>query len=763
MRKIYASLFSVLFGLGAAAQVSVTATAGTTAATPYTTLKGAFDAINAGTHGGTVTVTINGNTTETATATLNATATGGATYTQVQVNAASPLKTITSNIAGPTIHLNGADNVRFNGGGFLQITNTNAAGPVLSLTNEASNNRFVGLKLKGATAVFTGTAASPTITSGVVFFGTGTNGNNNNVLDDCDIDGGNQAICLVFSNGTATAAGSNFNNQLLNCSLHDFLNPAIAAANAVILRNSFLWTLRNNGIFFSAPVSTGNQFALRGIQTIPSFTDDFHVIVRNRFGGSAFDATGTMTITGSGSNAVGFTAFDIQTGGEGNVVDSNTVRNVTLNYGGTGGSFGNAGFFGFIGGYDGVSHFRNNTVSNINLNNTANSVFFQAFHVNARVTTATPVFPTFNVSKNTVSNISATAGGTGAVQMYGLRLETSSFDALTNATLSNPLFFADSNSISNLSALNTGNLTFIRGIGTTNTQGAGANAQLLPWVLIRGNTLTGFSTTSTLSNYNAPAIAGIMFSGSSAAINTFDTMRIQNNRISNLLASNTATSGAVVAGILVGTGKHEIARNHVWDLRNAATAGNTIATRPGIVGINVRASADGSDVFNNFVSIGGTATQARLFGFLNNFALTGPITVQYNTFYIGGTSTGSDSSAAIARSNESFGNPGVADDMTLRNNIAYNARTGGTGQHYAVVNTTTVADLTSAYNNLYAANANTVALWGATAQNIAAYRTAANDASSKSVTVSFVAPATPAAGPPRLRPHPCKSRHPFLR
>ena len=58
------------------AQVSVTATAGTTGPTAYTTLKGAFDAVNAGTHQGVITIAITGNTTETATAALNASGSG---------------------------------------------------------------------------------------------------------------------------------------------------------------------------------------------------------------------------------------------------------------------------------------------------------------------------------------------------------------------------------------------------------------------------------------------------------------------------------------------------------------------------------------------------------------------------------------------------------------------------------------------------------------------------------------------------------------
>ena len=83
MRKIYLLLFIAFFTSAVSAQVSVTATAGTVGPTTYTTLKLAFDAINAGTHQGAVAISINANTTETATATLNASGSGSASYTSV--------------------------------------------------------------------------------------------------------------------------------------------------------------------------------------------------------------------------------------------------------------------------------------------------------------------------------------------------------------------------------------------------------------------------------------------------------------------------------------------------------------------------------------------------------------------------------------------------------------------------------------------------------------------------------------------------------
>ncbi len=111
-------------------QVEVTTTAVVPGPTPYRTLKGAFDALNAGTHQGAVTVTINQDTVETATASLNASATGAANYASVLVQPAGGLRSITGSIAGAVIRLNGADNVTIDGriggaGRNLTVSNNN--------------------------------------------------------------------------------------------------------------------------------------------------------------------------------------------------------------------------------------------------------------------------------------------------------------------------------------------------------------------------------------------------------------------------------------------------------------------------------------------------------------------------------------------------------------------------------------------------------------------------------------------------------------
>src|SRR5262245_24929053 len=90
---------SLLAPSRASAQVDVAATAGTLNAS-YTTLKGAFDAINLGTHQGTITIGLSGNTTETAPAVINASGAGGASYGSIAI---SPTGGAARTIAGAIV------------------------------------------------------------------------------------------------------------------------------------------------------------------------------------------------------------------------------------------------------------------------------------------------------------------------------------------------------------------------------------------------------------------------------------------------------------------------------------------------------------------------------------------------------------------------------------------------------------------------------------------------------------------------------------
>ena len=142
--------------------VRVTATARNTGPTFYATLKGAFDAINAGTHQGAVTILIQCDTTETASAVLNATG-GPASYTSVSIQPSGGApRTVSGALDSPLIDLNGATNVTIDGlnsgGNALTIDNTSAtaSASTIRFINDAANNTVTRCTIKGAGTSTTG-------------------------------------------------------------------------------------------------------------------------------------------------------------------------------------------------------------------------------------------------------------------------------------------------------------------------------------------------------------------------------------------------------------------------------------------------------------------------------------------------------------------------------------------------------------------------------------------------------------------------------
>lgn len=145
------------------AQVSVTATAGTTGPSAYTSLRAAFIAVNNGTHRGVINISINANTTETATAVINASG-GTANYTSVTIKpAAGTTPVISGNIAsGALVKMNGSNNVTIDGSNTLNGTSTD-----LTLTNtHTTSPNVIVIGSVGTTPVNNVTVKNTIITNG---------------------------------------------------------------------------------------------------------------------------------------------------------------------------------------------------------------------------------------------------------------------------------------------------------------------------------------------------------------------------------------------------------------------------------------------------------------------------------------------------------------------------------------------------------------------------------------------------------------------
>ena len=180
---------------GYAQNVSVTATLGT-ASGSFTTLKGAFDAVNAGTHQGVIAIKIDASTTEAASAVLNASGSGSASYTGITIYPTTTGLSITGDLAAaPLIDLNGADNVTIDG-------RVNATGSAKSLT--ISHTSAANTAGTSSYRVYMAGSATSITSAGRAVSITGTAGGADS-LSEYDLNAGSIPAC---TNGNVTVTGT---------------------------------------------------------------------------------------------------------------------------------------------------------------------------------------------------------------------------------------------------------------------------------------------------------------------------------------------------------------------------------------------------------------------------------------------------------------------------------------------------------------------------------------------------------------------------
>ncbi|MDQ2769670.1 MAG: hypothetical protein M3Y54_04125, partial [Bacteroidota bacterium] len=212
-----------------------------------------------------------------------------------------------------------------------------------------------------------------------------------------------------------------------------------------------------------------------------------------------------------------------------------------------------------------------------------------------------------------------------------------------------------------------------------------------------GGSISG-NTISSLSSSGASAVYGMFLLTSTSATAPLNTFA---NKVNDLAATGTGASMAY--GLYVAGGPtHALYTNLVSNL--TAPASTSV---PAVAGI------------------------------YSNAGTGAVLSVTYNTVYLGGA--GTSSSAALYRAGT--GSP------TWRNNLFYNARTGG-GSNYAIATASTTGFVgsatspgtnTSDYNLFFTADATKVGLYGATGYSFAGWKTVTGgDGSSLSETTAVV-------------------------
>ncbi len=672
------ALIAILFVQKSDAQI--TKTVGTTGS-DFATLNLAFTAINnnaGGIYTGAITLQIKDNTTETATAALNA----SSNWTSVTIYPTVSGKTISGNIVGPLIDLNGADNVTIDGrvnetgSTNLVITNINTGTgnttSTIRFINSADNNTVKYCTLKGAE---TSTA------SGLIFFSTATagNGNSGNTIDNNNItrDAAGRPVNAIFSQGST--GFENSGNTISNNNIYDFLNNGtvgVTSHGIYIFSNNTTWTISGNNLYETTSF-------------IPVADIEYDVILINSSGNNYNISNNNIGGSSAGCGGSAWTKTNAK---------NNTFYALYLNVGVTS-----------------ASSIQNNTIKNFVWNNSAAAdwiaINIQAGAMNIGTTTGNTIGSASGTGSIVIGN-----GGNGA-NVYGIKTAGTtdcqnntigSFTVTnTDGTFANNFYGISRTSGGNTNIYNniigsssTANSIQINSTSTSNTQnvigiintGGGSltiNSNIIANLhngstnnatgVVDGiessgtNTITN-NTIHDLTNANANPASDNTASVCGIALTDVGSIKtVTGNTIYNLSNTYTSFAGSVIGLYFTGsTGANTVSRNFIHNL--SVNASSTLAN---LYGIKINAGV--VTYSNNIISLGGNSA-TTIYGIYDPGTVLQTCNLYFNSIYIGGSlSSGLTNKSYCLYSNSS------ANTRNIRNNIFENARstTSGSSLHYA--------------------------------------------------------------------------------
>ncbi len=576
--------------------VVVTATAGTTTG-GYATLREAFNAINAGTHQGTVTVMINNSTTETASAVLNASGSGSALYTSVNIYPTVTGLSISGNLATPLIDLNGADNVtidgRVNAAGSakdLVITNTSTSSAdgvsTIRFINDACSNTVKYCVIKGS-------ELASVSWSGILFFSTAgsNNGNDNNLIDHnditcaSDVNRPQNAVCSL-----GTAGKENDGNTISNDNIFDFFSRSVATCGIYLDNNNSAWTISGCSFYEQNAFAPSSSQSFSVVK-INSPTGNNFTITGNYIGGSAALCSGTFTKINSGNNT--FYGIIVITGpGTASNIQGNTIRNF---------NYANSSSASWSGisvreGTVNIGTVTTNTIGtatgngSVILTNTTSEGSFTGIDVAGTCTT--------NTQNNTIGSITtANINAANATNFCGIKTSSTGTITICNNTIGSQ---TTTGSINLSSPSATGDQI---AIGILN-EGPGS-------LTISGNLIANMTNGITSSDpNNRGLIHGILTLDGS---NTISGNTIRDLRIANANTAADYMAPVIGIGLIYTTdAAQSITGNTIYNLSNTFTsfAGN-------VIGLYYNGSTTASTVSGNFIhslSMTLPTTAANIYG-----------------------------------------------------------------------------------------------------------------------------------------------------
>ncbi|MFY9309114.1 MAG: PKD-like domain-containing protein [Bacteroidia bacterium] len=518
--RMGAMLLGIMLSAAVAVKAQVTVAGSTGANGSYTTLKDAFDALNANSNqaGNTITISLSAGTTELAPAVLNA-ATGAWTSLTISPSGGNAV-TVAGALPFPLIALNGADNVTIDGlntgGNSLTISNalSGSGAPTLVFLADATNNTIQNCTVEG----------SPKATTyATIAFGSGVvTGNDGNTITGCTIKAaGTDLPCNAIGSTGTSLTVDNSGISITNNNIQDYYSPDSASNGIFVSAFSSAWTITGNK-FFQTGTRTATAGATHRAINIVTAGGGGYTVSNNIIGYA--DASGTGVTTYAGGFASRFMGIQLTVAATPvSSIQGNTITAISLTT--TSGATSAPGIFtgiSVLGGGVNIGTTTGNTIgAATGIGSIAITSSTSLAYISGIYATSTS---TVSIQNNTIGSIST--GGTASIgyTLYGINTAGTAGNMTVSGNTIGSTSTAHSITVGTSGTTTTGVCKFI-----------GINNSATGTISITGNTIQNCSAFGT----SGSAFSGITNSGATG------TLAISTNNI----ISGTSTGTGAFMGI----------------------------------------------------------------------------------------------------------------------------------------------------------------------------------------------------------------------